>query len=355
MLPLFAYTQAFVPVTRKLLRPTVRHLRAWPPGVSVERARRGSGKDIALLPSTGRKQSSLLRIYNIAHELRGMGWCPAVLPSFLTLHQRQRLLARLAPYAVIMQGARHALNRPDLYPQSPIIYDIDDADFHLPHLAQPVGEAMPQVAAVLAGARYIARWCRGAGAKRVDVVWTGAPVSRRARLPHVKRRPVVAWAQTRPMTYLHEAEWVRHFVGQLGEVCPDITLRLFDRQPGDDPGFAQSIEARGVTVEWVRSCGYSDYLRHLDDVSLGMAPLSDQSPFSRGKSFGKVLAYLDRHVPVLASDACEHGAFFSGVGDQPVMGQANGGAAVNDSIVGQRHEVIGGVVHVNAVGKQVLF
>jgi glycosyltransferase involved in cell wall biosynthesis len=36
-----------------------------------------------------------------------------------------------------------------------------------------------------------------------------------------------------------------------------------------------------------------------------------ESPFSRGKSFGKVLAYLDARVPVIASAAGEHGAFFT--------------------------------------------
>jgi len=39
-----------------------------------------------------------------------------------------------------------------------------------------------------------------AGAGRVDVVWTGTPVSERPRPPQAGRPPVVAWAQTRPST-----------------------------------------------------------------------------------------------------------------------------------------------------------
>ena len=46
-------------------------------------------------------------------------------------------------------------------------------------------------------------------------------------------------------------------------------------------------------------------------MALGLAPLCPESPFSRGKSFGKVLAYLDARVPVIASDAGEHRAFFT--------------------------------------------
>ena len=45
---------------------------------------------------------------------------------------------------------------------------------------------------------------------------------------------------------------------------------------------------------------------------MGVAPLDAESPFSRGKSFGKILAYLDRDVPVVASDMADHGLFFTG-------------------------------------------
>jgi hypothetical protein len=111
------------------------------------------------------------------------------------------------------------------------------------------------------------------------------------------------------MTYVHEAGLVRDLVAQVGQRHP-ITLRLYDRRKGDEPGFADSFQAEGVSVEWVRSCTYNRYLESFDDVSLGLAPLCPESPFSRGKSFGKVLAYLDARVPVIGSDACEHGNFF---------------------------------------------
>ena len=92
---------------------------------------------------------------------------------------------------------------------------------------------------------------------------------------------------------------------------PGVTLRLYDRLPGDDPGFADSFGAPGLGVEWVERAPYKTFLAGLDNVAIGLAPLCPQTPFSRGKSFGKVLAYLDRGVPVVASDAGEHAGFFT--------------------------------------------
>ena len=116
-----------------------------------------------------------------------------VVPPTLTLAQRRWLIAAARSDVVVMQGARHALNRPALYPGEQIVLDMDDAGFHLPHLEAPVREAMPQVAAVIAGSAYVADWSRKAGAGRVDVVITGAPVSARPRPPQACRPPVVVW------------------------------------------------------------------------------------------------------------------------------------------------------------------
>ena len=303
----------FVPIfepIRGIARPALHGLRSLPVHSQLFR-QPGRGPCAVFLPASGPEGAALLRIHAIAGALRPLGWRTLVLPWRLTLAQRQRFLDRIRPDVIVMQGARHALNRPVLYPGVPIVFDMDDADFHLPHLAEPVRRAMPQVAAVIAGSRYVADWCRAAGAEQVHVVWTGSPVSAAPRVPQALRPPVIAWAQTRPATYLREAALVRRVTAALAARHPGITLRLYDRQKGDDPGFAQSFAQPGLTVEWRKTCRYSDYLQSFGDVSLGFAPLCPETPFSRGKSFGKVLAYLDRGVPVLASDACEHGRFFT--------------------------------------------
>ena len=262
------------------------------------------------LPCEGRTGAALLRIYAVAEGLRPLGWRCLVVPPKMTLSQRQRFLTQADPDVLVMQGARHALNRPCFYAGAPIVYDMDDADFHLPHLIEPVRAAMHHVEAVAAGSRYIADWCRKAGAKGVEVVWTGAAPSARFRPPQEDRPPVIAWAQTRPQAHLREAELVREVTTRLAARRPGLTLRLYDRQKGDAPDFAARFNAPGLSVEWVKKAIYSDYLSLFDDVSLGLAPLCPEDPFSRGKSFGKVLAYFDREVPVLASEAGEHGAFF---------------------------------------------
>ena len=266
---------------------------------------------MAFLPAYGREGAALLRIYNLASALEKIGWRCLILPPKLTLGQRQRVLAMAAPDVLVMQGVRHPLNRPAFYDVCPILFDMDDADFYLDHLEQALRRAMPAVSAVIAGSAYVADWCRRAGAGQAHVVWTGTPVSGRARTPHRQRPPVIAWAQTRPETYVREAKMVRALVSALSRRGVNATLRLYDFQPGDSAAFAETFRMPGISVEWAANLPYREYLASLDDVSLGLAPLAEQTPFSRGKSFGKVLAYLDRGVPVIGSDACEHGAFFT--------------------------------------------
>ena len=296
---------------RQLARPAVQTARALPAWGQVGRVRQGRGRLAVFLPAYGRHGAALLRIYNVARALKGHGWRTLVIPWKLTLDQRYRILARACPDVLVMQGARHDLNRPALYPGYSIIYDMDDADFHLPHLAGPVTRAMKEVACVIAGSRYIAEWCRKQGAE-AHVVWTGTPVSGRPAPPQSARPPVVAWAQTRPETYEREAGFVLEVMRRVAAQYPDVRLRLYDRQTGDVSAFLRRFETAGIQTEWRSSAGYRDYLRSFDDVAVGLAPLSSENPFSRGKAFGKVLAYLDRRVPVVASDVGEYGAFFDG-------------------------------------------
>ena len=55
---------------------------------------RRPGLRMAVLPSTGREMSSLLRGYNVAEELAGRGWNTLVLPAQLEAVQRRRVLRR---------------------------------------------------------------------------------------------------------------------------------------------------------------------------------------------------------------------------------------------------------------------
>lgn len=285
-------------------------LREVPVRAKAAIANTGRGPRVAFLPSAGRTQSSHLRIYNVAEELKLLGWRTVVLPRTLTLVQRHRTLSSFDPDIVVMQGARHDLNRPDLYADWPIVYDMDDADFHIAHLTDPVARAMPRVAAVMAGSAYISDWCLAAGAIAAPIVWTGTPVSTAPRPDQAGRPPVVAWAQTRPETYLREAQLVQKVMACVAEAFPGVRLRLYDRHKQSNQEFLDQFRAPGLDLEWHPPMAYADYLASFDDVAVSLAPLCPETPFSRGKSFGKVLAALDRKVPVVGSDACEHGRFF---------------------------------------------
>lgn len=294
---------------RTMVRPAVQFVREIQ--VRSELALlRGRGPLAVFLPARGKEGSSLLRVYNIARALRGLGWRTFVLSWRLTLVQRRRFLDAASPDIVVMQGVRHELNRPSLYPEFPIVMDLDDADFHLAHLSEALRVAMPSVSAAIAGSAYVADWCRAAGAPRAHVVWTGLPVSLLSRPSHHTRPPVVAWAQTRPMTYRREADLVRSVMHRVSQQYPEVLLRLYDRQPGDGEDFADWFRSAGIRTEWYRAARFGDYITMFDDVALGLAPLCTETPFSRGKSFGKILTYLDRHVPVICSAAGEHCAFF---------------------------------------------
>ena len=267
---------------------------------------RGRGPLAVFLPSAGRTGAALLRIYNIVDRCHAHGWRAFAISPKLSLAARSRLIAAARPDVLVMQGARHPLNRPWLYPDQPILFDMDDADFHLPHLEAPLRRAMPHVAAVVAGSEYIARWSRVMGAAQTHTLLTGMPVSSGPRVPQTQRAPIVAWAQTRPMTYHREAAFVLKVMAGLVRRCPDVRLRLYDRLPEDDLAFLTPFKAAGITVDWRPRLPFARYLTSFDDVALGLAPLSLTTPFSRGKSVGKVLAYMDRHVPIIASEAGEH-------------------------------------------------
>ena len=266
---------------------------------------------VVLFPVKGPIGASLLRMYHVATGLRGLGWNAVLVPFNLTLAQRHRILQRFQPDLVLMQGVRHQLNRPQLYPGQRIVMDIDDADFHLHHLEAPMKAAMPEVALVLAGGRYVGDWCSDHGAPRVEVVWTGSPVSDASHRPQGERPKVIAWAQAKPDSYKLERAWVLDVVARLVPRHPDLTLRLYGLGPSSDKAILAPFEEAGIRVQWLPEMDYDAFLASFDDVALGLSPIQPETPFSRGKSFGKVLAYLDRKVPVIASDEAEHAAFFT--------------------------------------------
>ncbi len=71
-----------------------------------------------------------------------------------------------------------------------------------------------------------------------------------------------------------------------------------------------AAEKAHVPVKTHPFLAYPQFIESLSQVAVGLQPIAMESPFSRGKSFGKVLAYLAADVAVVASDALDHPLFF---------------------------------------------
>lgn len=269
---------------------------------------RRPGLRMAVLPSTGREMSSLLRGYNVAEELAGRGWNTLVLPAQLEAVQRRRVLRRFRPDIALLLGSRHRDNSAALLQGIPFLYDLDDADFHDPRLVERIRIDVRAAAGVIAGSAYVEAWCRELN-PRTKVIWTGSPEPSGDFPPQTARGPLVTWAQSAPFNYPAELGFVTDVLCALE--APAFTFRLYGCKPehADHPA-VERIRAQGVRVELMPFMPYADFLASLDEVAVGLSPVIPDSPFSRGKSFGKILAYLSAGVAIIASDEVDHGRFF---------------------------------------------
>ncbi|NTV94220.1 MAG: hypothetical protein HGA75_02255, partial [Thiobacillus sp.] len=159
------------------------HLNHWP-----------EGRRIAILPSYDKATgSSLLRAWLVGNELVRQGWGVVLVPNQLDLKQRNRLLAHIEPDLIFLQKHRHQFNQPQLYPNYPCVFDLDDADFLDAEIFPIVERCCRGSAAVIAGSHYVADWCRQYN-EDVTVVWTGTPYSHgRALSFNWERKGIVAW------------------------------------------------------------------------------------------------------------------------------------------------------------------
>jgi len=86
---------------------------------------------------------------------------------------------------------------------------------------------------------------------------------------------------------------------------------LFGTEPGPDAdAFLATIHERGIKTRLLSWMSYERYLEELSRVAIGLQPVCIDSDHSRGRSFGKILAYLQQHVAVVASNAVDHPRFF---------------------------------------------
>ena len=254
--------------------------------------------------------SSGLRGYKLAKELRTMGWRTIVIPKQLDLRQRLRIIEQERPTYIYLQQTRHPLNRPDLYPSYRCILDIDDADFLDEQHVDYIKSCMVQSFGIIAGSRFIGNYARVSNG-RCEVIWTGAPVTRHTRVTHKLSPPAVVWACSNPEGYLHEANFVRDVVEMIDSSIDFQFWIIGTRDIFAAKRYLAPLKALGISCASISFLPYLKLLVQLRKAAIGLAPLLPQdSPFSAGKSFGKVLAYLDSGLAVIASNNVDHPLFF---------------------------------------------
>jgi hypothetical protein len=271
------------------------------------------GRRVVIFPGeAGTGGGSDLRAAALASELRRLGWRTTTVPSQLELKQRLRVIRVERPDVILMHQSRHPLNRPRLYGKTPCVFDADDADILDPNCRDAVIECCADSAAVIAGSRFLADEFRRYNSQ-VSIVWTGTYLGASGRIaPNESRVPSVAWATSNAFGYSHEAEFVREVIVRLSR-----KVRFTYIQYGVDPDrrsaveeFLEPIRCCGVPVQVFGPMAYTQFTKSLESVAVGLQPVCWENPFSRGKSFGKILAYLAADVAVVASDAVDHPLFF---------------------------------------------
>ncbi len=269
----------------------------------------GTGPRLAILPSESREGASLLRGYNMATALRHHGWQTLVLPAQLALPQRTRVLERFRPDLVLVQQARHPFNRAAHLGRWPLVLDIDDADFLDPALEPELTALLALARGAVCGSRFIRDWA-AQHTRATRIVWTGTPISPGPWPDHAARRPLVTWAQLGPEGYRDELAIVAEVMADVGRRRGGVDLRLYSLSgPRDLPELVQMQDA-GVRIEFLPRLGYDAYLASLREAAVGLSAIASGTGFGRGKSFGKILGYLDAKVPIVCSDAADHALFF---------------------------------------------
>lgn len=232
------------------------------------------------------------------------------MPDVLSMQQRQRILRLERPDVILLQQTRHQLNRPALYAPIPCVIDADDGDHmdprHVHRIAQWVGEA----AAVVGGSRFVRDWMAQHCPGPAQVIWTCSPKSSSPpKTPPAAREPIVAWAHDTPLHYPHEAALMQQVFIAVAARTRAI-FWLFGTKEEQARAWFAPIRAAGGACVAVERMPYEAYLDKVAEAAVGLQPVCLESDFCKGKSFGKVLAYLAGQVANVASNNVDHPLFF---------------------------------------------
>lgn len=282
--------------------------------------RGGEGRRVVFLLSGG--ASGLLRGQYVVSGLRRLGWRALAVPDEVGESGARRVLRRERPDVVVFQQVFNPLSRPWLHEGRRCVLDLDDADFLSPAGAALLGRISRECVAVAAGSRFVAQWC-GQHNDRVRVIWTGAPVHRRrSRVSNAERGPVVVWAANRPLKFPAEVAFVNRVLVELRRSGAGFEFLMIGAE--DAAAMRRALEpslAAGVACRIEPPMKYGQLIKRLQTAAIGLNPLCvHENPYSQGKSFGKVLAYLSAELAVVTHDVVDHAMFFRD-GENGVMAE----------------------------------
>jgi hypothetical protein len=279
-------------------------------GIHVDRlAQSADLPRVMFSPSAGNGgYSSGLRGYAIAKELRNFGWRTSVMPKQLELSQRQRLVHLECPDVIVLQKAKHPLNRPKFYPNATCVFDLDDSDFLDPIYQDGTIECMRSSSGVIAGSRFVAEFA-GKYNSHVETIWTSSTPSKH-QPEHKLLPPVVAFATSDADKYPRECAFVTSALSRVRS--RDWQFWLFGvRDPIVGDRMVADLKDRGIPCQIFPFMGYAKFQKLMETVSIGLAPIvPSNSAEVAGKSFGKILSYLNCRAATVASDFADHPLFF---------------------------------------------
>lgn len=202
------------------------------------------------------------------------------------------------------------LNQPALYPEYPCVLDADDCDYLDPRHHERIAQCAQDAAAIIGGSRFVAQLLQKHNSRKAHVIWTCTPKpANPPALDPALRQPVVAWAHERPLAFLEEADLMQRV---MTEVCRRVqcTFWLFGTREEEATAWFEPIRRAGGTCVAIPRMDYESYLAKVAEASIGLQPVCLAHEFSRGRSFGKILAYLSGQLAVVASNAVDHPLFF---------------------------------------------
>ena len=232
-----------------------------------------------------------------------------MVPPQLGLSQRRRILRLFEPDLVVVQLCRHPLNRIEHLDGWRLVLDIDDGDFLSPDMDVVLSAVARRAVGVICGSRFVRQWAVTHN-DNTAIIWSGGPVSDRPATPQHSRAPIVTWAQARPLEYPPEFAFAEPVMMDVAIRRPDVRYRPYGWNAPDSHASRDHLRAAGVTVELRPFMAYDDFLGSLRECAVGLCPYIPEG-FVLGKSFGKIIGYLDARVPVVCSDTADHSPFFT--------------------------------------------